>query len=193
MFVDKKMYIGLYFGSFNPVHNGHIAIAECLYRQIGFDKIWFIVSPSNPLKAEKNLLDEHKRLELVKIAIKDKDYFFASDIEFQMEKPSYTYLTLRKIYAEYPQHTFALLLGGDSINNIFLWKNHEEILQNYIIYIYPRSEKTNIVAGKNIIYTDPPLLNISSSLIREKIKKGEDIRCLVHPSVLRMIEKEGLY
>ena len=183
------MHIGLYFGSFNPVHNGHIAVAEYFYRQFGFDKIWFIVSPSNPLKAEKDLLDEQKRLELVKTATKDKDYFFASDIELQMKKPSYTYLTLRKIYAEYPQHTFALLLGGDSIDTITLWKNYEEILQNYTIYVYPRSEKTNIIAGKNIIYAHPPLLNISSSQIRKKIKKGEDISQFVHSEVLHVVEK----
>jgi len=187
------MRIGLYFGSFNPIHNGHIAIAEYMYRQFRFDKIWFIVSPSNPLKKEKDLLDEYKRLELVKIAIKDKDYFAASDIEFQMKKPSYTYLTLRKIYAEYSQHTFALILGGDSINDIKLWKNYEEILQNYTIYIYPRSEKSDNIAKENIIFTTPPILNISSTYIREKIKIKEDISDFVPPEVFQIIKKERLY
>jgi nicotinate-nucleotide adenylyltransferase len=185
----KKKHIGLYFGSFNPVHNGHTAIAEYMYRQFGFDEIWFVVSPSNPLKKEEDLLDEHTRFELVKAAIKNKKYFLASDIEFQMEKPSYTYLTLRKIHTEYPQHTFALLLGGDSIKNIKLWKNHEEILQNYTIYIYPRGEKTDTIVGKNIIYTNPPLLNISSTMIREKIKNKEDISGLVCAEVGKMIGK----
>jgi len=187
------MHIGLYFGSFNPIHKGHLAIAEYMYRQFCFDKIWFIVSPSNPLKKEKDLLDEHKRLKILQIAIKNYDYFMASDIEFQMEKPSYTYLTLRKIHAEYPQHTFAVLLGGDSINDIKLWKNHEEILQNYTIYIYPRSEKKDNIAGKNIIYANPPLLNISSTMIREKIKNKENINGYVSSEVLQIIENENLY
>ena len=187
------MHIGSYFGSFNPVHNGHIAIAEYMYRQFGFDKIWFVVSPSNPLKKGNDLLDEHKRLDLVKLAIKNKDYFSVSDIEFQMEKPSYTYLTLRKIHTEYPQHSFALILGGDSIDDIKLWKNYEEILQNYTIYIYPRSKKTENSTEKNIIYTNPPLLDISSTQIREKIKNKEDISNFVCSEVMERIEKEGWY
>ena len=187
------MHIGLYFGSFNPVHKGHIAIAEYMYQQFEFDKIWWVVSPSNPLKKETDLLDEHTRFQLVKLAIKDKKQFVASDIEFQMEKPSYTYLTLRKIQKEYPQHTFSLILGGDSINNIKLWKNYEEILQNYTIYIYPRSEKGGNSIEKNIIYTNPPLLNISSTMIREKIKNKEDISGFVCEDVIKMIENENLY
>jgi len=187
------MHIGLYFGSFNPIHNGHIAIAEYMYQQFGFDKIWFIVSPSNPLKKETDLLNEYKRLELVKIAIKNKNYFAASDIEFQMKKPSYTYLTLQKIYTEYPQHTFALILGGDNIDDIKLWKNYEEILKNYTIYIYPRSKKTEHIAKENIIFTTPPLLNISSTQVRKKIKNKEDISSFVCPDVCKIIEKEKLY
>jgi len=187
------MHIGLYFGSFNPIHNGHIAIAEYMYQQFGFDKIWFIVSPSNPLKKEKDLLDEYERLELVKLAIKGKDYFVVSDIEFQMEKPSYTYLTLRKIYAEHAQHTFALILGGDSIDDIKLWKNYEEILQNYAIYIYPRSKKTNNIVGKNIIIAQPPLLTVSSTQIRKKIKNREDISRLVCAEVLQVIKDRKFY
>jgi nicotinate-nucleotide adenylyltransferase len=187
------MHIGLYFGSFNPIHNGHIAIAEYMYQQFRFDKIWFIVSPSNPLKKENDLLSEYKRLELVEVAIKNKNYFAVSDIEFQMEKPSYTYLTLRKIYAEYSQHTFALLLGGDSIDDIKLWKNYEKILQNYTIYIYPRTKKDNNMVKKNIIFTNPPLLNISSTQIRAKIKNREDISHFVCPEALQIIEKERLY
>jgi nicotinate-nucleotide adenylyltransferase len=187
------MQIGLYFGSFNPVHNGHIAIAEYMYRQFRFDEIWFIVSPSNPLKKEEDLLFERKRFELLNVAIKNKHYFTASDIEFQMEKPSYTCLTLRKIRTEYPQHTFSLLLGSDCINEIKLWKNYEEILQNYTIYIYPRSKDICRVEGKNIIYTHPPLLNISSTMIRKKIKNKEDISSYVSSEVLHIIENEKLY
>ena len=187
------MRIGLYFGSFNPIHNGHIAIAEYMYRNFHFDKIWFVVSPSNPLKKENELLDEYKRLEMVELAIKDKHYFMASDIEFGMEKPSYTYLTLREIHAKYPEHNFSLLLGGDNLDEIKLWKNYEEILQNYTVYIYPRTKKTDYIAQKNIIYANPPLLDISSTLIREKIKNKEDIGCFVNNDVLRIIERDNLY
>ena len=191
--IEIKLHIGLYFGSFNPIHNGHIAIAEYMYRNFHFDEIWFVVSPSNPLKKEEELLDEFKRFELVKLAIKDKNYFIASDVEFKMKKPSYTYLTLREIYAKYPKHNFSLLLGSDNIDDIKSWKNYEEILQDYTIYIYPRSKEANYIDRKNIIYTNPPLLNISSTLIREKIKNKEDISSFVDIDVLQIIEKENLY
>jgi len=187
------MKIGLYFGSFNPIHNGHLAIAEFMYRHFNFGEIWFVVSPSNPLKNKKDLLDKHKRLELVKAATKNNNYFSVSDIEFDMKKPSYTYLTLRKICAEFSQHNFAVLLGDDNINEIKLWKNYEEILRNYTIYVYPRAEKTSNFAQKNIIYTNPPILNISSTLIRKKIKNKENISEFVTSEVLQIIENENLY
>ena len=187
------MNIGLYFGSFNPIHHGHIAIAEYMYQCFQFDKIWFVVSPSNPLKKEVELLDEYKRFLLVETAIKDKSYFIASDIEFGMEKPSYTYLTLRKIHVEYSQHTFSIILGSDCLDTISLWKNYEEILQNYTIYIYPRSEKIDYIPLKNIIYTQPPLLDVSSNFIRKKIKNKEDIRDFVHSDVFEMIQNNGFY
>jgi nicotinate-nucleotide adenylyltransferase len=187
------MHIGLYFGSFNPVHNGHIAIAEYMYQNFHFEEIWFVVSPSNPLKKEDDLLDEYKRLELVRIAIEDKSYFIASDIEFYMQKPSYTCLTLREIHSKYPADNFSLILGSDNIDDIALWKNHEEILQNYVIYVYPRSKQINQLFQKNIIYTHPKLLDISSTFIREKIKRKENVSTWINPSVLEIIEKENLY
>ena len=187
------MHIGLYFGSFNPIHNGHLAIAQYMYDNYCFDAIWFIVSPSNPFKEQKTLIDEHKRLELVNVAIKRKDYFYASDIEFDMEKPSYTYLTLRKLCLAFPQNTYSLILGSDNIDDITLWKNCEEILENYSIFVYPRSQNTKEIELKNIIYTYPPLLGISSTLVREKIKNKEDIRDLVPGKVFEVIEREQLF
>ncbi len=193
LFLIYKMHIGLYFGSFNPIHNGHIAIAEYMYRNFHFDEIWFVVSPSSPLKKDEELLDEFKRFELVKLAIRNKNYFLASDIEFQMERPSYTYLTLREIKKRYPQSTFSLILGSDNVDNIKLWRNYEEILQNYTVYVYPRSEKMNYIDVKNIIYTNPPLLNLSSTLIREKIKNKENIYGFVSAEVAEMIINKGFY
>jgi nicotinate-nucleotide adenylyltransferase len=187
------VHIGLYFGSFYPVHNGHIAIAEYMYEHFHFEKIWFVVSPSNPLKKEDDLLDEYKRLELLKIAIKDKSYFIPSDIEFYMQKPSYTYLTLQAIHRKYPENNFSLILGSDNIDNISLWKNYKEILQNYVIYVYPRSKQFNRIIQKNIIYTNPNLLDISSTSIREKIKNKKDVSTWINPRVLEIIEKENLY
>ncbi|MDR0604883.1 MAG: nicotinate-nucleotide adenylyltransferase [Bacteroidales bacterium] len=187
------MHIGLYFGSFNPVHNGHIAIAEYMYQHFHFEEIWFVVSPSNPAKKEDDLLDEYKRLELVKIAIKDKSYFIPSDIEFYMQRPSYTCFTLQEIHTKYPANHFSLILGSDNIDNIALWKNYKEILQNYIIYVYPRSKQINRILQKNIIYTNPKLLDISSTFIREKIKNKENVSTWLHPKVLEIIEQENLY
>lgn len=187
------MNIGLYFGSFNPIHIGHLAIAEYMYQNYHFDAIWFIVSPSNPLKNEACLLNEYKRLELVKIAIEDKKYFFASDIEFQMKKPSFTYLTLRKIKSDFPENSYSLILGSDNIDMISCWKNHEEILNNYTIFVYPRGKTTKKINSKNIIYTNPILLDISSTIIREKIKSKKSIRDLIPLKVLEAIEKEKLY
>jgi nicotinate-nucleotide adenylyltransferase len=187
------MNIGLYFGSFNPVHKGHTAIAEYMYRYFHFDAIWFVVSPSNPLKQEATLLDEYKRLELVKIAIRDKPYFRVSDIEFTMAKPSYTYLTLRKIRLEYPDHHCSLIVGSDSIENIVLWKKHQEILQNYSILVYPRSQKAMPFVQQNVIYTHPKMLDISSTVIREKIKRRESVVDLLQLEVLQIIEREQYY
>lgn len=187
------MHIGLYFGSFNPIHNGHLAIAEYMYQNYHFDAILFVVSPSNPLKNNAILLGEHKRLELVKIAIEDKKYFFASNIEFTMERPSYTYLTLRKIQSDFPKNTYSLILGSDNMDEISCWKNHEEILKKYTIYVYPRGKKSKIIDLKNVISTNPSLLDISSTMIREKIKQGESIQDLVPVKVLEVIEKEKIY
>ena len=187
------MTIGLYFGSFNPIHRGHLAIAQYMYENYHFDAIYFVVSPANPFKREASLLDEYKRLELVQIAIEDKNYFFASDVEFYMAKPSYTYFTLQKLCFDFPENTYSLILGSDNVEKIFRWKNNEEILKNYNIYVYPRKENVQEISLKNIIYTHPPLLDISSTMIRERIKKGETIRDLVPSKVAEVIEKENLY
>jgi nicotinate-nucleotide adenylyltransferase len=164
-----------------------------MYQNYDFDAICFVVSPSNPLKNNAILLDEHKRLALVKIATADKPYFWASDIEFTMKKPSYTYLTLRKMQSEFPENHYSLILGSDNIDEIFRWKNHEEILENYTVFVYPRGEKTAKIDRKNVIYIRSPLLDISSTMVRERIKRGESVRDLLPEKVLEVVEKEHWY
>ena len=187
------MNIGLYFGTFNPIHNGHLAIADRMYQQNLFDAIWFVVSPNSPFKEYASLLDERKRLEMVNIAIKERSYCFASDIEFKMERPSYTYLTLRKLKAEHPNLVFSLIMGEDNLDCIEKWKNYEEIRQNHSFFIYPRTGFFRKKALQNVFYVDLPLLNISSSIIRERLKKEEPIENLVPKSIIEFIEKEQLY
>ena len=187
------MHVGLYFGTFNPVHKGHLAIAEGMHKQGLFDAIWFVVSPNSPFKKYNALLDEHKRIELVKVAIEELPFCAASDIEFNMKRPSYTYLTLRKLKAIYPDHIFSIIMGEDNLNGMEKWKNHEEILQNHSIYVYPRIGVWQKKEIKNVFYIDLPLLNISSSQIRERLQKKESIENFVPKSVIEIIAKEKLY
>ena len=187
------MHIGLYFGTFNPIHNGHLAIAAGMYEQGRFDAVWFVVSPNNPFKEYNLLLDERKRLELVNLAIKDHPCFLASDIEFAMEKPSYTYLTLRQLKAKYPSHTFSIIMGEDNLNEMEKWRNWEEIMQNHSIFVYPRGEIGEKKDLKTVFYIDLPLLNCSSTQIRERLKNKESIEHLVPKNVIELIEKEQLY
>jgi nicotinate-nucleotide adenylyltransferase len=187
------MHIGLYFGTFNPIHHAHLAVAEGMYRRVVFDAVWFVVSPNSPFKVYSQLLDEIKRLELVNVAIENMPYCLALDVEFQMERPSYTYLTLRKLKQLYPEHTFSIIMGEDNLIAIQQWKNHEEILRNHAIYVYPRDGVKQKKDLSNVFYIDLPLLNISSSQIRERLRNGESIENLVPKDVIEIIEREELY
>lgn len=187
------MNVGLYFGSFNPVHNGHIHIAEYMHIHHSLNEIWFILSPHNPLKEEKDLLPESNRLMMLEMALKPYDFMKISTIEFDMPKPSYTYLTLRKIKKQYREIGFSIIMGNDVMFNINLWKNYEEILDNNTIYLYPRNDIDLLIISKNIIQTKAPSLRISSTDIRNKIKKGESIVDLVPETVYKVIESENYY
>jgi len=183
------MHIGLYFGTFNPVHKGHLAIVEGTYKQGLFDAVWFIVSPSSPFKIYPQWLDERKRFDLVNLAIEKLPYCLASDIEFEMDRPSYTYLTLRKLRETEPYHTFSILMGEDNLNDIEKWKNYEEIVKNHSIYVYPRGGNSQKKEMKNVFYIDLPLLNISSSQIRERLEKGESIEEFLPEKVFEYLNK----
>ena len=166
------MNIGLYFGSFNPVHNGHLMIANYILEFSDVEQIWFIVSPQNPFKEQKNLLPDHHRLELLRRAIGDTEKYKASDIEFRMPKPSYTVDTLAYLADKYPEKKISLIIGSDNLKNFHKWKNSEIIIQNHDILVYPRpgfDEKLMISDRFKII--NAPLIEVSSTFIRKAEKK----------------------
>jgi len=168
------MKIGLFFGSFNPVHNGHLAIAEYVAQQKRFDQIWLVVSPNNPLKDKNDLLPENERFSMVKLAIKNYPYLFACDVEFSLPKPSYTINTLHFLENQYPNYEFSLILGNDNMVNFHHWKNYEEILERFTIYVYPRdNEVFEKKADPHIVYLDAPLLPVSATEIRNLLKQGK--------------------
>jgi nicotinate-nucleotide adenylyltransferase len=189
------MKVGLYFGSFNPIHHGHLIIASHILNNTDLEQIWFIVSPQNPLKPSAGLLNEYHRLYLVKLAIDGEKNMRASDIEFKLPRPSYTIDTLTYLAEKYPQHQFSLIMGSDSLQNISRWKNYELLLKNYTIYIYPRpgADKTEEFPKASLIRIDAPNLEISSTQIRKNLKEGKSIRYLVPENVREEIEKNGYY
>lgn len=181
---------GLFFGSFNPVHNGHLKIAQYLLDQGYCRRIWFVVSPHNPLKSDRSLLDGQKRLEIVKAAIGEDMRMQACDIEFGMPKPSYTYATLQLLRKKWPEEKFALIMGEDNLRNFHQWRNAKEIAENYRILVYPR--KGVVASGlmwENLLLVDAPLADISSTEIREMLKEGRDISPYVPSSALSLILK----
>ena len=189
------MKIGLYFGSFNPVHIGHLAIANHIREYNHLDQIWFVVSPQNPFKSKKSLLADFHRLEMIHIAIGDSANYKASNIEFNLPKPNRTIDTLTYLYDKYPNHEFTLILGSDNLLNFDKWKNHEVILKNYKILVYPRPgvAETKFDHHPSILKIDAPLIEISSSFIRESIKKKKNMEFFVPPKVWEYIKEMHFY
>jgi nicotinate-nucleotide adenylyltransferase len=188
------MKIGLYFGSFNPVHVGHLIIANYILNETELEKIWFVVSPQNPLKPSANLLNEYHRIHLVRLATEDDSRIKPSDIEFSLPKPSYTVNTLAWLEEKHPEHQFSIIMGSDSFQNIHKWKNYEVILKNYPVYVYPRPgfPVTN-AEEKNIRLVSAPLLEISATQVREYIREGKSVRYMVPEKVLEEMEKGAYY
>lgn len=188
------MNIGLYFGSFNPIHTGHLIIANHIVEHTQLDKIWFVLSPHNPLKESHTLLNEYDRLHLVELAIKNNNKFRASNIEFNLPKPSYTIDTLTYLREKFPLENFTVIMGSDSFQNLPRWKNYEQLIAQYKIIVYrrPGFEIADDVA-KNITILDAPLLEISSTHIRTQIKAGKSIRYLAPDEVLDYIKENKYY
>lgn len=179
---------GLFFGSFNPVHNGHLQIAEYILNHGLCEEVWFIVSPQNPFKANAALLDANKRFEILETALEGREQMKACNIEFNMPKPSYTIDTLLKISALYPEKTFALIIGADNLRNFHHWKDHETIVSRWQTFVYPRPDTDTLSdTDPHITRIDAPLFSVSSTEIRRKIQKGEDISSLVPLAALQPI------
>ena len=188
------MKIGLYFGSFNPVHVAHLIIANHILNETDIEKVWFVISPQNPFKTESSLLNEYHRLHLVKLATEDDNRIKASEIEFNLPKPSYTTTTLAYLKEKYSEHEFCIIMGSDSFQNLHKWKNYEVIIKEYEVYVYlrPGFDVTNHVNAKLHI-VDAPLLQLSATQIRNFINGGRSIRYLVPEKVREEIEKGGYY
>ncbi len=188
------MKTGLFFGSFNPIHVGHLILASYMVEYTDLQQVMFVISPKSPFKQKSNLLNEYDRLELVRVATEDDTRLSPTDIEFKLEQPNYTVHTLLHLEERYPRHEFVLMMGSDTVNTLPKWKNYQEIISNYSIYVYPRPENPlNPPEGADVHQFDAPLMRISSSFIRETVKAGKSIRYLVPDSVLERIDKWGFY
>ncbi|MBV9986878.1 MAG: nicotinate-nucleotide adenylyltransferase [Chitinophagaceae bacterium] len=188
------MKVGLYFGSFNPIHIGHLIIGSYVAGHTDLQQVWFVVSPQNPLKPSSALLNEYHRLHLVRLAVEDDQRLKASDVEFKLPRPSYTIDTLAYLQEKYPQHEFSIIIGSDSFRNLPNWKNFELLVGNYpfIIYKRPGFEITDTWHANTIIL-DAPMLDISATEIRNTIKAGKSIRYLVEEKVREEIESNNYY
>lgn len=189
------MKIGLYFGSFNPIHVGHCIIANFVLANSALDQVWFIVSPHNPLKPSAGLLNEYHRLHLVQLAVEGEINLRVNDIEFRLPRPSFTVDTLSYLQEKYSHHSFAVIMGSDSFENLPKWKNYLHIIQHYPIYVYVRPGHGDIAFYPNadVKTLKAPILEISSTLIRNNVKEGKSIRYLVPDKVLEEITRNGYY
>ena len=189
------MHIGLFFGSFNPIHVGHMVLANYMASYTDLEQVWFVVSPHNPLKEKSSLLNQNQRLHMVNLAIGDNDKLKSSNIEFGLSQPSYTINTLAHLKEKYPQHHFSLIMGEDNLESFTKWKNYEEILKNQKIYVYPRPN-TNSGDLKNhpsIIMTEAPLMDISSTMIRQAIKDKKVVSFFVPQAVWQYLDEMHFY
>ncbi|MEL6635289.1 MAG: nicotinate (nicotinamide) nucleotide adenylyltransferase [Bacteroidota bacterium] len=189
------MKIGLFFGSFNPIHVGHLIIANYMATQTDLKQVWLVVSPQNPFKTKSSLARDYDRLHLVELAIEDNPALRASDIEFKLPKPSYTIDTLTYLREKYPQHEFALIMGGDNLATLPKWKNYEAILKYYSVYVYqrPQYEPGELSQHPQVRLFEAPLMQISASYIRRCIKAGHSIQYLVPTPVFDYLNSSHLY
>jgi nicotinate-nucleotide adenylyltransferase len=191
------MKIGLYFGTFNPIHTGHLIIANHMAEHSDLDQIWMVVTPHNPHKKKSSLLDDYHRLHMVHLATEDFPKIQPSDIEFKLPQPNYTVITLAHLQEKFPQHEFSLIMGEDNLNSLHKWKNYEVILQNHEIYVYPRVNSGEIdeqfVNHAKIHRIGAPVIELSSTFIRESIKKGKNVVPMLPNKVWEYVEHNNFY
>jgi nicotinate-nucleotide adenylyltransferase len=201
------MKVGLYFGTFNPIHVGHLIIANHMAEYSDLDQIWMVVTPHNPLKKKSTLLDDHHRLQMVHLATEDFPKIKPSDIEFKLPQPNYTVHTLIHLQEKYPNHEFSLIMGEDNIRSLHKWKNYQTLLENHAIYVYPRleakgqtsetiatdAEATLFKNHPKIHLIDAPVVEISSTFIRENIKKGKNVQPLLSSKVWKYVDHNNFY
>ena len=191
----NKMKVGLFFGSFNPIHKGHLLLANYMLDHTDLDRIWFVVSPHNPLKKKDTLLDEKQRLHMANLAIGDNTKLKASNIEFKLPQPSYTINTLSFLKEKYPKHEFAIIMGADNLENFHKWKNYEKILKGFQLYVYPRNESDGGTLNNHpkVKLVNAPFMEISSTAIRQAIKEKKDLRFFMPDAVRHYIKEMHLY
>jgi nicotinate-nucleotide adenylyltransferase len=189
------MRVGLFFGSFNPVHVGHMVMANYMLSFTEMEQVWFVVSPQNPLKPKSTLLDQHHRLSLVNLAIDDHQFMRSSNIEFTLSRPSYTINTLVHLKEKYPQHEFSLIIGQDNLVSFKKWKNYEQILGSFHLYVYPRpgSDATDLDSHPHVHLTGAPLVEVSSTFIRDAIRDKKDVRFFLPHKVWLEIDQMHFY
>ncbi len=191
------MKIGLFFGTFNPIHVGHLTIANHLVEFTDLDQVWFVVTPHSPFKKKNSLLDDHQRLEMVYRAVKDYPKLRQSDIEFNLPQPNYTINTLTHLEEKYPEHSFALIMGEDNLKSFHKWKNYQVILELHDIYVYPRMSggqmENEFEDHPKIHHVDAPIMELSSTFIRKSIKEGKNVRPMLPENVWEYLDEMNFY
>jgi len=189
--------IGLYFGTFNPIHIGHLIIANHMVEFSDLDEVWFVVTPHNPHKKKKTLLEDHHRLAMVRIAVDEYPKLQASNVEFNLPQPNYTVNTLAYLEEKYPKNNFCLIMGEDNLKSLHKWKNYEVILERYSIYVYPRISEgkveTQFENHEKIKKVAAPIIELSSTFIRQGIKDGKNIRPMLSAEVWKYLDEMNFY
>jgi nicotinate-nucleotide adenylyltransferase len=187
--------VGLYFGSYNPIHIGHLVIAQFMQAYSDLDEVWLVVTPHNPFKKKANLLDDRARFHLVRLALEAHPNLRASDVEFRLPQPSYTADTLAHLQEQHPDHQFCLIMGGDNLANLHKWKNAEYLIEHYPIYVYPRpkSGEGPYSSHENVRVVEAPLMDLSSSFIRKGIAQGKDVSAMVPSATWQEIQLMHYY